>query len=287
MEAYPGARSASARSASARSREITVPGGTILCRHMPAIGTPSQPVLFLPGWGAVLAGFEAVIEAIDPAVEIYYLETREKGSSRMQRGASFSMPRTAADLGDVAAALGLQEHGYVLMGSSFGASVAAEALADGVLAGRLPTATVLFEPMSELWLPQALLAASRFAPLSMVALLKPLLKRLVLAGMRAETQRRRAALVIDGADLWKWRRAAGAMRGWSLFAVAPHVTEPVVVVSTTGDRFHDASVYPRIVEALPQGELLNRPVPESQREQLMGWLASVYARGDSPDRVPE
>lgn len=254
---------------------------------MPAVGTRPQPLVFLPGWGAVLAGFEAVLDAIDPDVEIYYLETREKGSSRMQRGAGFSMEQTAADLGDAAAALGLEEHGYVLMGSSFGASVAAEALADGVLAGRLPAATVLFEPMSELWLPRGLLAASRFAPLSLVALLKPLLKRLVLAGMGAETQRRRAALVIDGADLRKWRRAAVAMREWSLLALAPRITEPVVVVRTTGDRFHDASVFPRIVDALPQGELLTRPVPESQREQLMGRLASAYVRGDSPDKAPE
>lgn len=287
MDASPGTRSASAR-----SLEIPVPGGAILCRHIPAIrgtsgATRPLPLLFLPGWGAVLAGFEAVIDAVDPEIDIYYLETREKGSSRMERGAGFSMEQTAADLGEAARALGLGQNGYVLMGSSFGASVAVEALADGVLTGRLPAATVLFEPMTELWLPRALRTASRFVPLSVVAVLKPLLKRIVLAGMREETQRRRAALVIDGADLRKWRQAAVAMGGWHLLEVAPRVAEPVVLVRTGGDRFHDASVFPGIAEALPQGELLTRPVPESQREQLMGRLASACARGDLPDRAPE
>lgn len=291
----------SRRIETATRRLIPVAGGHIICYEMPAAAAGSRqpprplPVLFIPGWGGVVEGFEEVIAAVDENVELYYLETREKGSSEVSLDSEFSMEQCAADVRDAVYALGLPEGGYVLMGSSFGAAVALEALGgleekpgnpppaatDGAGTGnRLPAATILFEPMAELWLPRLVVKAlGTLMPVGLVTFLRPALKRLVLAGMREEVQRARAELVIDNADLRKWRRAALRLADWHIRDIAPHVHEPVAVIQASGDRFHDESVFPEIAAALPAGRLYRLPVPESKREHLMGRVASVYAHG--------
>jgi pimeloyl-ACP methyl ester carboxylesterase len=310
----------SRRIETATRRRIPVAGGHIICYHMPGRATASAParasahgppqaapkdssphptrplpVLFIPGWGGVVEGFEEVIEAVDADVELYYLETREKGSSAVSLDSGFSMEQFAADVRDAVRTLGLPAGGYVLMGSSFGAAVALETLAalesqagnpppaaaGGAGTGRRPpAATVLFEPMAKLWLPRLLVKAlGTLMPVGLVALLRPALKRLVLGGMGEEVQRARAELVIDSADLRKWRRAALRLADWHILDIAPDVDEPVVVIQASGDRFHDESVFPEIADALPAGRLYRLPVLESKRERLMGRIASVYARG--------
>ncbi|MFP4373798.1 MAG: alpha/beta fold hydrolase [Spirochaetaceae bacterium] len=285
----------------ARRRRIPVAGGYIICYHMPSRATaagpartdgslhapPPLPVLFIPGWGGVLRGFEEVVAAVDENVDLYYLETREKGSSEVSLDSGFSMEQCAADVHEAVHALGFSAGGYVLMGSSFGASVALQALTaleplgDGAAPQRrAPAATVLFEPMAELWLPRpAVKALGTLMPVGLVSLLRPVLKRIVLAGMREAVQRARAELVIDNADLRKWRRAALSLIDWHILDIAPDTREPVAVIQGSGDRFHNESVFPEIAEALPAGRLYRLPVPESRREHLMGRIASVYARG--------
>ncbi|NBF41771.1 MAG: hypothetical protein GVY14_15285 [Spirochaetes bacterium] len=308
----------SRRIETATRRRIPVAGGHIICYEMPAgaggVRPPSGttgsrqprrplPVLFIPGWGGVVEGFEEVIAAVDEDVELYYLETREKGSSEVSLDSGFSMEQCAADVGDAVHVLGLPEGGYVLMGSSFGAAVALQALAalegqpgnppsaaaGGAAAGRrAPAATVLFEPMAELWLPRLVVKVlGTLMPVGLVTLLRPALKRLVLAGMREEVQRSRAELVIDSADLRKWQRAALRLIDWHILDIAPCIHEPVAVIQASGDRFHDESVFPEIAGALPAGRLYRLPVPESKREQLMGRVASVYARGGSAADVTD
>ena len=308
----------------ATRHRIPVAGGHIICYEMPAgtgesAGPPGAgdarpasgttdspqpprplPLLFIPGWGGVVEGFEEVIAAVDEDIELYYLETREKGSSEVSLDSGFSMEQCAADVRDAVRTLGLREGGYVLMGSSFGAAVALQALdrkpngsvppvppappapaaGGGDTGGRLPAATVLFEPMAELWLPRLVVKVlGALMPVGLLTLLRPALKRLVLAGMREEVQRSRAELVIDSADLRKWRRAALRLADWHIRDIAPRVNEPVAVIQASGDRFHDESVFPEIAAALPAGQLYRLPVPESKREQLMGRAASVYAHG--------
>jgi hypothetical protein len=103
--------------------------------------------------------------------------------------------------------------------------------------------------------------------------------------MRQPVQRRRAALVIRRADTAKWRKAALAILRWRIFDITGGIKKPVAVIRATGDRFHEESVYPAIAAALPRGELFDIPVPEDEREALMGRIASVYARGGTAARL--
>jgi pimeloyl-ACP methyl ester carboxylesterase len=281
----------------AERHEIPVAGGTIVCYRIEAAAAATAsrspesvrplPVLFLPGWGGIIEGFDEVIEAVEDDVDLYYLETREKETSRLAPEAGFTMADYAADVAAAVGELGLDARGYVLMGSSFGASVALQALAPPPAGADLcPAATVLFEPMPKLWMSALLVRVlAAVEPLGLIAVLKPLLTGVVLAGMRQPVQRRRAALVIRRADTAKWRKAALAMLRWRIFDITGGIKKPVAVIRATGDRFHEESVYPAIAAALPRGELFDIPVPEDEREALMGRIASVYARGGTAARL--
>ncbi|MFW5690038.1 MAG: alpha/beta fold hydrolase [Spirochaetota bacterium] len=275
LERYP-QRPGTNRLDDARVRRHSVPGGSIRSLHL-AAAAPEQglPVLFVPGWGGVMTGFARTLGAVDPRVRVIYAETREKRSSRLARNAPFSMRHFARDIAAVARDAGLTERGFVLAGSSFGGAVVAQALALHLLK---PAATILYDPMPRLWVPRwTLTTLAPLLPVGVIAHLRPGLKRLVLAGMREPTQRRRTARFIDDADLWKWRAAALRMRSWTIWKIAPRVESSVYVVNGSSDRFHAGAIYPQIAAALPHGRLFRVPVDESEREDLMGAILSECA----------
>ncbi len=275
LERYPGV-AASARLDSGDRWTIPVRDGAISAYAMPALGERrGLPVLYVPGWGGTIEGFMDVIESIGEAVDLFYVETREKCSSELVPHARFTMSRIAADVAGAARRFGLPDDGYLLLGSSFGAAVAVQAVADGVLR---PAVTILYDPMPRLWMPRWVLRyVAPLASPGVVSVLRPALKRLVLAGMRERLQRRRAARFIDAADLGKWRAAAIALRDWDIRSVGPRVDRPVAIVNGCADRFHDPSLYPRIAAAIPGSRLLRVPVRESERERLIGAVATAYA----------
>lgn len=240
-----------------------------------ATGPPPLPVVLVPGWGSMIDGFRPTIGALDPRIDLYYVETREKRSSALHRRASFSLPRIAADVAAVVRHFNLRDRGYVLVGSSFGGAVSAQALAQRSL---VPAETVLYDPMRKLWLPRWLIASvGRLLPTPLVTAMRPALKRLVVAGMTEQTQRRRTERFIDDAELWKWRRAAFRMLEWDLHDVGPRIDSQVTVVNGSSDRFHDSAIYPAIAATIPGARYVRVPLPESDRERLIGAIASIFA----------
>lgn len=250
--------------------------GAVSAYAMPALcERRGLPVLYVPGWGGTIDGFMDVIASVGEAVDLFYVETREKRSSELVPHARFTMSRIAEDVALAVRCFGLSDDGYLLLGSSYGAAVAVQGVADGVLR---PAVTILYDPMPRLWMPKWVLRyVAPLASPKVVSLLRPALKRIVLAGMRERTQRRRAARFIDAADIGKWRAAAIALRDWDIRSVGPRVDGPVVIVNGCTDRFHDASIYPRIAAVIPGSRFLRLPVRESERERLIGAVATAYA----------
>lgn len=283
LERYP--RSATDPIADrAEERWIAVPGGSLrVVRIAPsragvrdASQSEALPVLFVPGWGGVIDGFRETLRAIEDGIELFYVETREKRSSRLSRRTSFSMERIGADVGVVAAELGLEPGRFILAGSSFGGGVVAQALADGRLRPRIG---LLYDPMPRLWMPRWIMnLLVPLMPAWLITVMRPGLKRLVVAGMQEATQRRRAERFIDDAVLWKWRAVSLRLRDWDIHRVGPTITSPVHVLNGSADRFHDSGIYPAIARSIPGARLARIPVPESRREHLIGALLCAYAR---------
>ncbi|TVQ27522.1 MAG: alpha/beta hydrolase [Spirochaetaceae bacterium] len=283
----PGSASMSGagRLASLEPKRVSVPGGSVMVLVSRGTNPDARPVVFVPGWGKRAEGFADTFAALDPGVTLYYFESREKTSSDVAADADFSMQTHAYDLARCVDALGLRARSWIGAGSCFGAAVLMEALA---LATIEPEVAVCYDPMPRLWVPQWIIRSIvPWIPIGFVAAIRPAVRNLLLHGMKQPTQRALSRAVIDDAVLWKWRLASVQANDWSAFDTGPRIAHPVHVVNGTTDRFHDASVYPRIAASVPDSIFLHVPVEESQRNRLIGRVICAYALERRIDTVPE
>ncbi len=265
---------------------VPVAGAEIRVFHFPAHEPGVQrPVVMAPGFGATPQGFQDFYEALRGKVDLYYVETREKPSSRiLDRRADMSVGQSARDIAHVLGCLGLGRD-FVLMAPCWGASIVLEGLIQGTLAA--PT-IVLADPMHTLWFPKWVLRlVSPILPVGAVRAMRPLLARAMLGGMEEPTQKERALAFVYGADVWKWKKSAEAARDFELFGRLGGISREIFVLNGTTDRIHDQSNYPRIAREMPGGRFLFMPTDERNRERLFGVAALEFARVSAADGLPE
>jgi len=78
------------------------------------------PVLFVAGWISLIRGWEKVLREMTGDFRVYYVETREKISSRINGKQEYGVEDIGGDLVPLVRELRLQE--YILFGSSLGAT---------------------------------------------------------------------------------------------------------------------------------------------------------------------
>jgi hypothetical protein len=261
----------------AEIRAIRVP-----CRP----GASTRPILFIPGWGTTPAGWQDFVRAVAGRAELYYLETREKSSSRiLDRRTDMSVPQSGRDIVRAIGLLGLAGRDFVLAAACWGATMALE----GMIAGGLRAPTVVVQdPMHTLWFPKWLLRwIAPITPTAALGLLRPVLVKALLGDMREPAQRARAYAFVYDADFWKWKKSAEAARDFELYGFLDKVGDEVFVLNGTADKVHDPVDYPRMCGEMPRGRFLFLPTDESRRELLFGAVALEFSRVGAADGLPE
>ena len=115
----------------------------------PRPATAADPVVFVAGFVSSVHGWAEFLRAVTPPRPVWYIETREKGSARIERrvtAADFTIPRLAEDIIVASERLPIDRGRAILMGSSFGATAVLEALKHGRLVAR---AAFLLSPNTE------------------------------------------------------------------------------------------------------------------------------------------
>jgi pimeloyl-ACP methyl ester carboxylesterase len=244
-----------------------------------------RPLVFIPGWGGTEEGFMDFYEVIHDKVECYYVETREKRSSRLDRKrAKMDMSQKARDIRDVINYLELDKKDFVLYGTCWGGAIVLQGLIDGVI--NAPT-IITNDPMHTLWFPKWFLRfVSPILPVFVVELIKSIVKRIQLRGMKEEVQKRRAETFADNAEIWKWKRAADSVKDFELFGNVSGITKEVFVTNGTKDKIHDQITYPQIAAELPNGRFIYMKTDESRRERLMGLVTLEFSKITKTDGTP-
>jgi pimeloyl-ACP methyl ester carboxylesterase len=271
-----------------RELYIDVDDGQIrVLHHRPHPSRAARPIVFIPGWGTVLEGFTGFFNLMSGRAECYYVETREKNSSRLDRGtARLDMDQKAKDIARALESLGLNEQDdFLLVSTCWGSAVVAHGLIEGIL--KAPT-VLLFDPMHTLWFPRWILRhVSPVTPVLFWRMVRPLARMIALAGMKEESQRARACLFIDSADIWKWKKSAEAVREFELYGRLHAIPQEVLVFNGVRDKIHDQAHYPRIAAEIPKGRFFHMPVDESEREELIALTALEFAAVSHKDPVPD
>jgi pimeloyl-ACP methyl ester carboxylesterase len=244
-----------------------------------------RPIVLVPGFGATPPGFQDFYAAAFDSAELYYIETREKPSSVVDRGSDMSVAQSAADVQEALAVLGLTgNRDYVLVALCWGAAIVLE----GMIRGMIDAPTVLLcDPMHALWFPKWVLRfVSPLLPVPLVRALRPLISRAMIGGMKEPAQKQRATEFVASADIWKWKMSAEAARDFDLLGRLGAVSREVFVLNGTADRIHDPRNYPQMAREMPRGRFLHMPTEESNRELLFGVAALEFARIAAEDGLP-
>jgi hypothetical protein len=265
---------------------VPVPGAELRVYHsQPANRSARRPIVLVPGWGTIPEGFQGFYQGVHGRAELYYLETREKNSSRIiGRRPDMSVLRSARDIQLALHALGLAGRDFVLIGSCWGASM----ILEGLLSGQLEAPTIILaDPMHTLWFPKWVLRwVSPLLPAAAVRLLRPLLRQALLEDMKESAQKKRTFAFVNSADIWKWKKSAEAARDFELFGRLHSVGQELFVLNGTADKVHDQGHYPRIARELPGGRFLYMPVEESLRERMFAAAALEFARQSAAEGLP-
>ncbi|MHA1631168.1 MAG: hypothetical protein ACTSXO_06790 [Candidatus Heimdallarchaeota archaeon] len=270
------------------TREFYVPIGEVgeirVLHVKPKQPKNTAPVLFIPGFGVIQEEFNDLYEALQEDIEFYYIETREKTSSKIKRRKTkLTLSEKAKDIQTVIDFLNLSQKDFLLVGTCWGSSVVLTGLYEKTLtAPRI----LLFDPAFELAFSKFIVNISILLPTFMVSLLKRIFKFFALMGMKEKRQKERTSAFIDNAVVWKWKRAAYQNRKLNLFKILPAIEKELFIVNGSNDRFHNQEIYPMEAKALPHGRFFYLEVDESKRERMMAAVIREFALGTQVQPVP-
>jgi hypothetical protein len=266
---------------------IPVDGAEIRVLHCaPSHPIATRPIVLVPGWGVIPAGFQDFYQSVRGKAELFYIETREKGSSRLHgRKPDMSPDRSVRDIRAALEALGLcGARDFVLTGVCWGSTLILHGLREGVLDA--PTILVA-DPMHTLWFPKWLLRyVAPLAPSFLLGALRWLIVGALIGDMQEQTQKGRDYAFARAADPWKWKRSAQAAKDLELFGALGGVRQEVFVLNGTNDKVHDQTHHPRIANEIPRGRFLYLPTDESNRERSIGAAALELAKVSAADGIP-
>ena len=256
---------------------VPVDGGSIRVIHFkPENLIHKRPIVLVSGWGVVPSTFQDFYEVMHEKYEFYYLETREKASSKIKRFAQFTITQKAKDIGDAIKFLGLQSRDFVLMGTCWGSSVILQGLMDNSI--KAPTILV-FDPMYKLTYSRFFLTfIAPILPVPLLSLLRPFMKRQRVGEMQEKRQKERVDATVDNAVLWKWKRASIQCRNFMLYGNLHKIAQEVFVINSTKDYIHDPINYPNIAHQLPKGRFLRLQGTEDKREYIAAIVAREFSR---------
>ncbi len=251
---------------------IPVDGGEIRVLHnIPKNPVGNRPVIFISGWQTMPYQFVDLYKILHERVEIYFIETREKYTSKIpRRKTDFSLSQNAKDIQNTINYFNLQSKDFVLFGTCWGASTILQGLLDGTL--KAPTMCT-FSPMHKFWFNKFILKyLIPFVPSFVITFLMRTLAHIIFIGEKAETQKNRMQRTMKEGEAWKWKKSARAAIHFELFGKLSTIEEEVLVISGTHDRVHKGYDYPRFADELPNGRFFHFGIDESEREKMLGVL---------------
>jgi pimeloyl-ACP methyl ester carboxylesterase len=232
---------------------FTPPGEKVLNAGKSSSGVSNRdlPIVFLPGLASVIDNFRETLKALTESHIVYYIETREKSSSRITGKVGYSISEIAGDLPVVIEKLGLAAGGYIICGYSLGAAVAVSAFR---LIGNKPSSMILIEPSATFLWPGWLLPLARYGK-GAYPLIKPFIKwymkRFRINCEEDYEMYEINARILDQADHRKLAATVIAVADFEIWEELKSVDSPTLVIGVSDDKFHSHDEASKIAAGIP------------------------------------
>tara|TARA_B100000424_G_scaffold75941_1_gene56382 strand:- start:1283 stop:2131 length:849 start_codon:yes stop_codon:yes gene_type:complete len=227
--------------------------------------TPDSPtsegvVVVVPGWGSVFEGWRPLISKWSSRRKIVYIETREKGSSRIDgrmTKSDFSIERISSDILRVLIHYGIESSEVDWFSSSLGSTVLIDAFNRGELSGRT---SILLAPNAEFKFP---IWSRLFIRSPIPKFTHSSIKRLVIWAIerkvKEEGQKIRYRRTLLSQDLHKMHLSARFLMGYSIPSDLSSISFPCAVMAASSDKLHGMEKALKIVDSIPNSVLIEVP----------------------------
>ena len=236
------------------------------------------PLVLVPGMGSIPWGWDVVLMGLKEFMPIYYLETREKKSSKPPKNARFTIERMARDLKQVIEQLGLNDEKYFLMGSSMGGSVIVEALRTHLVT---PLGTILVGPTLKFPYPYWLKYLIYPVPAFFVTLIKPLV-RLYIHMLLVDTKKEplqaiKYDKVLDEFEPWKMKKLGIHIAGFDGWKGLENIKTHCLLVGASLDKMHKSEATKKIATIIPYADFVDLGSNKNTHDMPMVETVKKYA----------
>ncbi|MBN1330362.1 MAG: alpha/beta hydrolase [Candidatus Heimdallarchaeota archaeon] len=254
--------------------------------HKPKNPITQRPILFVSGFGTSPWSWRHFNTVMYEKGEYYFLETREKSSSKLltkRRKAKMSIDQNAKDLARVISYLGLDKKDFLLFGTSYCGAIILVGLANKYFTA--PTIAI-HDPLESWKVQRRMLLFFFYVPPFVLSAIKMPFARLILLGLKNKAAKKRYLDFVRNATVWKWIRSGWHNFSFKIDKYLPLVNEEVLILHGTKDRYHNDEVFEDIALNLTNGRYFYMDSPNEFRELIVGIFALEIAKIGSGDAIP-
>jgi pimeloyl-ACP methyl ester carboxylesterase len=204
----------------------------------PVTISPYPPVVMVVGLATFIESFQGVIGELTRDFEVYYVETREKTSSRLSGKVKFNIETVARDIESIIDLLQLSHRKYILFGYSYGATVIVETYQH--LRSK-PISLLLLSPTPSFYYPKWSLSLIRLA-VPLYPVMKPFakwyLRNFVINRKEDNDMYLFTSHALDKADPRKLRNSILSIASYEVYDKLVTIDCPTLIVHTSLDGIH-------------------------------------------------
>jgi len=215
-------------------------------------------IVFIAGWVSLIQGWQEVLREMTRDFTVYYLETREKISSRIKGKVPFTVDAMGNDIARAIETLDLADGSYILFGSSLGATTILDC---SRFIRRKPGCLILISPNAEFRVPRIwkIIVGSFYPPL--YALIKPSVKwylRTFRLDLESDYQQyEKYCRALDAGDPGKLKPAVLALAKYQVWDILHEIPYPTLVIGASKDKLHEPENLKKIVKMLPHAQYVD------------------------------
>lgn len=232
---------------------------------------PQNPaVVFVSGWVSLIEGWKQVLLEMTKDFTVYYIETREKISSQIKGKAEYNIEAIAKDIVALISQFDVKKNGYILLGSSLGATAILDACH---LLKRNPLCLVLIGPNAVFRVPKFGMVLIRTFYPPFYFILRPFILwylkhfRLDTTGGHAQYEKYRENLF--AADPWKLKKAALAFSQYEVWDRLEHIEYPTLIFGASKDKLHEPENLERIFSMMKYATYIDMETNEGTHSRNM------------------
>ena len=204
--------------------------------------------LLIPGWNTVVPGWEEVLLEAMKDFDIIYIETREKGSSKLNKKTKNNPNRLSSDIQEILEKLNIEQEKLITFTSSFSVFVAADGLASKKFD---PYLTFFLGPSWRFNMPPTVRYIMFVLPNITLNITKPFW-RWWIRKRKSEDPEQAAKYIraLEEADAAKWRSVSRRYAFTHFGETYRKIESKVIVIGMEKDKMHKAEEAKNICQCL-------------------------------------